>query len=236
VDLGVHEAAGVVTPRVGNPGELVVRIHARVIWTLIFLFTLCSVDGAWAGPPTDQLREGVDRVGKILKDPELAADTRADERRVAIGTAVDKIFDFSETAKRSLGQYWAQRTPAEREEFVRLFTDLFKRTYVSKVDQFNSEMTYRGETVEGDHAVVRTTLLLAKGGEISLDYLMHHPGNRWQVYDLNIDGISFVANYRAQFNKIIRTSSYEALVTKLKSRQAEFLAPAAAAPGAKPVQ
>ncbi|HLC21318.1 MAG TPA: ABC transporter substrate-binding protein, partial [Candidatus Methylomirabilis sp.] len=89
---------------------------------------------------------------------------------------------------------------------------------------------------DGDHAVVRTTLLLGKGGEMSLDYLMHHPGNRWQVYDLNIDGISLVANYRAQFNKIIRTSSYEALVTTLRSRQAEFLAPAAAAPGAKPVR
>ena len=211
-----------------------VRIHLRVIWTLILLCTLCSVDGTWAGPPTDHLREGVDRVGKILKDPELAADTRADERRVAIGTAVEKIFDFSETSKRSLGQYWAQRTPAEREEFVRLFTDLFKRTYVSKVDQFNSEMTIRDETIEGDHAVVRTTLLLSKGGAMSLDYLMHHPGDRWQVYDLNIDGVSLVANYRAQFNKIIRTSSYEALVTTLRSRQVESSAPAASAPGAKP--
>ena len=213
-----------------------VRIHARVIWTLLFLFALCSVHGAWAGPPTDHLREGVDRVARILKDPELAGDTRADARRVAIITAADMIFDFTETAKQSLGQHWAQRTSAEREEFVRLFTGLFHRTYVSKVDQFNSEMTIRDETVDGDHAVVRTTLLLSKGGEIALDYLMHHPGDRWQVYNLNIDGISLVANYRAQFNKIIRTSSYAALVTTLRSRQAEFSAPAAAAPGAKPVR
>ena len=213
-----------------------IGIPVRVVWTLISLFTLCSVRGAWAGPPTDHLREGVDRVDKILKDPDLAGDKRAGERRAAISTAANMIFDFAETAKRALGQHWAQRTPAEREEFVRLFTQLFQRTYVSKVDQFNSEMTFRDETVDGDHAVVRTTLLLGKGGEMSLDYLMHHPGNRWQVYDLNIDGISLVANYRAQFNKIIRTSSYEALVTTLRSRQAEFLAPAAAAPGAKPVR
>jgi phospholipid transport system substrate-binding protein len=213
-----------------------VGIHARVIWTLIGLVTLCSVQGAWAGPPTDHLREGVDRVGKILKDPELAGDKRADERRAAISAGADMIFDFAETAKRALGQHWAQRTPAEREEFVRLFTELFHRTYVSKVDQFNSEMTIRDETVDGDHAVVRTTLLLSKGGEMSLDYLMHHPGDRWKVYDLNIDGISLVSNYRAQFNKIIRTSSYGGLVTTLRSRQAEFLAPAAAAPGAKPVR
>jgi phospholipid transport system substrate-binding protein len=213
-----------------------VSIHARIRWTLVFLLALCSVRDAGAGPPTDHLREGVDRVAKILKDPELAGDKRADERRTAISTAADMIFDLTETAKRSLGQHWAQRTPAEREEFVRLFTALFHRTYVSKVDQFNSEITIRDETVDGDHAVVRTTLLLSKGGEIALDYLMHHPGDRWQVYDLNIDGISLVANYRAQFNNIIRKSSYEALVTTLRSRQAEFSAPATAAPGAKSVR
>ena len=213
-----------------------VGFHARIVWTLIVLFALCSAHGAGAGPPTDQLREGVDRVSKILKDPELAGVKRADDRRAAISSAADQIFDFAETAKRSLGPHWAPRTPAEREDFVRLFTEQIHRTYVSKVDQFNSEMTFRGETVEGDHAVVRTTLLLSKGGEMSLDYLMHHPGDRWQVYDLNIDGVSLVANYRAQFNKIIRTSSYEALVTTLRSRHVEFSAPAAAAAGAKPVR
>jgi phospholipid transport system substrate-binding protein len=104
------------------------------------------------------------------------------------------------------------------------------------VDQYNSEMTFRGDTVDGDQAVVRTTLLLNKGAEMALDYRMHHPRDRWQVYDLNIDGISLVANYRAQFNKIVRTSSYEALVTALKSRQAEFSVPATAASGAKSVR
>jgi phospholipid transport system substrate-binding protein len=101
-----------------------VRIHARVIWTLILLFALCSVHGASAGPPADQLRDGVDRVVKILYGPELRADKRDDERRAAISKTADEIFDFAETAKRSLGQHWAQRTPAEREEFIRLFTEL----------------------------------------------------------------------------------------------------------------
>ena len=202
----------------------------------MLLFALCSVHGAWAGPPTDQLREGVDRVVKILKDPELKGDARTDQRRTAISKAADEIFDFAETAKRSLGPHWAQRTPVEREEFIHLFTALIQRTYIGKVDQYNSEMTFQGDTIDGDHAVARTTLLFSKGGTMSLDYLMHHPRDRWQVYDINIDGISLVANYRAQFNKTIRTSSYEALVTTLRSRQAEFSAPAAAAPGAKSVR
>lgn len=198
---------------------------------LIVLFALAWVPGAWAGPPTDQLRDGVERVVKILRDPELRGDTKVNERNAAVNKVADQIFDFGETAKRSLGQHWAQRTPAEREEFVRLFTELVQRTYLSKVDQYNSEMTFQKDVVDGSQAVVQTTLLLGKGGQMSLDYRMHHPRDRWQVYDLSIDGISLVASYRSQFNKIVRTESYEALVARLKSRQVGFAAPAAGQPG-----
>ena len=195
---------------------------------LIVLFALAWVQGAWAGPPTDQLRDGVERVVKILRDPELKGDTKVNERNAAVNKVADQIFDFGETAKRALGQHWAQRTPAEREEFVRLFTELVQRTYLSKVDQYNSEMTFQKDVVDGSQAVVQTTLLLGKGGQMSLDYRMHHPRDRWQVYDLSIDGISLVASYRSQFNKIVRTDSYEGLVAKLRSRQAGL---AAATPG-----
>lgn len=198
---------------------------------LIVLFALAWVPGAWAGPPTDQLRDGVERVVKILRDPELRGDTKVNERNAAVNKVADQIFDFGETAKRSLGQHWAQRTPAEREEFVRLFTELVQRTYLSKVDQYNSEMTFQKDVVDGSQAVVQTTLLLGKGGQMSLDYRMHHPRDRWQVYDLSIDGISLVASYRSQFNKIVRTESYEALVARLKSRQVGFAAPAGGQPG-----
>jgi phospholipid transport system substrate-binding protein len=129
-------------------------IRARVIWTLIFLFTLSSVHGVQAGLPTDQLHEGADRVVKILKEPAWR-DKKADERRAAISTVADEIFDFGEAARRSLGQHWAQRTAAEHEEFVRLFNELVRRTYFSRVDQYNSEMTFRGNVVDGDHAVAR---------------------------------------------------------------------------------
>ncbi len=212
-----------------------IRHQARVIWTLISLVTLCSVHGAWAGPPTDQLRDGVDRVFKILKDPELAGDKQVDQRRAAISKVAGELFDFGEMAKRSLGQHWAQRTLAERGEFVRLFTELIQRSYISKVDQHDAaaKMTYQGETVDDDYAVVRTTIPLPRGNEMPLGYRMHNTSGRWQVYDLSIDGISLAANYRAQFNKIIRTSSYEDLVARLKSNQAEFSAPSASPSGGK---
>jgi len=201
-----------------------------IVMSLILLFALSSVHGAWAGPPTDQLREGVERVLTILRDPELAGEKKADQRKTAINKVAGEIFDFDEMAKRSLGQHWDQRTPAEREEFGRLFTELIQRSYVSKVDQHGgaTKMTYRGETVDDDYAVVRTTIPLAHGNEMPLDYRMHNTSDRWQVYDLSMDGISLVANYRSQFNKIIRTSSYAALVAKFKSNQAEFSTPSTA--------
>jgi phospholipid transport system substrate-binding protein len=206
------------------------RYHARAFWTLVLLAMLSPVHGAWAGAPTDQLRDGVDRVFKILRNPEMAGDTNAVQRRKAILTAAGTIFDFGEMAKRSLGQHWSARTPAERSQFVGLFTDLMQRSYISKVDQHGgAKMVYRGETVDGDHAAVRTAIPLSNGSEMPLEYRMHNADARWQVYDLSIDGISLVSNYRAQFNKVIRTDSYETLVAKLKSHQ--FSSPAASPSG-----
>ena len=205
--------------------------RGRVFWTLIFLCMLAPVHAVWAGAPTDQLREGVDRVFKILRDPAMAGDAKATQRRSAILTAAGTIFDFGEMAKRSLGQHWATRTPAERTQFVALFTDLMQQSYISKVDQHGgAKMIFRGETIDGEFASVRTTIPLSNGNEMPLEYRMHTADARWQVYDLSIDGISLVSNYRSQFNKVIRTDSYETLVTRLTSHQTEF---SAAAPSGK---
>lgn len=191
-----------------------------------------AASDAGAGAPTDQLRDGVDRVLVILRDPALTGDAHAIARKNAIVTAADAIFDFGEMAKRSLGPHWTARTPAERSEFVTLFTDLIQHSYLSKVDQHSSaKMTFRGETIDGDFAAVRTTIPLSNGSEMPLEYRMQNTADRWRVYDIRIDGISLVSNYRAQFNKIIRIDSYDALMAKLRSHQMEFSGPAAAAAG-----
>jgi phospholipid transport system substrate-binding protein len=200
--------------------------RARVCWILLLLFVLTSTHGAWAGPPTDQLRAGIERVFKILADPELEGDTKLNQRRTAIITVAGEIFDFGEMARRSLGQYWAPRTLAERGEFVRLFTATVEHSYISKVDQRGAgKMAVQGEHLDGEYAIVRTTIPLSSGQELPIDYRMHNIADRWRVYDLTVDGISLVANYRAQFNKIIRTSSYEALVARFKSHEAEVAVP-----------
>ena len=179
---------------------------------------------ATAGGPAEQLRGQVDRVLKTLEDPDLKKDGKAKERRVAVRKIAEDIFDFSETAKRSLGRHWAGRTPAERGEFVALFSDLLERSYLSKLEVYGGEkIAYGAEAIDGDQATVRTKIVTKQGSEIPIDYRMLRKGDRWLVYDVMIEGVSLVSNYRTQFNKIIQTSSYQELVKKMKTKQEEFL-------------
>ncbi len=181
---------------------------------------------AWAGAPTDQLKESVDQVIHILQDPSLRSESKAQERRAAIRHEADKIFDWQETAKRALGTHWRNLSEQDRKEFVSLFTDLLERAYVSKIESYSGEkITYAGDTIDGDLATVKTRFTTKKGTEVPVDYRMLKQGDRWLVYDVNIEGVSLVANYRTQFNRIIQTASYQELVTKMKSSRGQFSAP-----------
>src|SRR5262252_3145641 len=185
---------------------------------------LAGPQRASAGAPTDQLRTQIDRAVKILEDPDLKKDGRQRDRRVAVRQVANDIFDFSETAKRSLARHWAPRTQAERDEFVSLFSDLLERSYIGKIELYGGEkIQFVGESVEGEGAVVRTKLITKQGTEIPIDYRMLHRGEKWLVYDVVIEGVSLISNYRTQFNKIITTSSFQELIKKMKTKQEEFI-------------
>ena len=197
--------------------------HAFALATALLLVGH-GPDRAWAGAPTDQLKAQIDRTVKILDDPELKKSGRQRDRRAAVRQVANEIFDFSETAKRSLARHWAARSQAEREEFVQLFGDLLERSYISKIELYGGEkIKFVGETIEPDGAIVRTRLVTRQDTEIPIDYRMHARGDKWLVYDVLIEGVSLISNYRTQFNKIITTSSYQELVRKMKSKQEEFI-------------
>ena len=202
-----------------------VRIVHGLLVGLLTITMLGASAPAWAGPPSEQLRAQMDRVIKVLEDPELKREGRQVERRAAIRRLANEIFDFTETTRRSLGQHWQARTPAEREQFVRLFADLMERSYIGKIELYSGErIQFVGETTERDQATVRTRLVTKAGTEIPVDYRMHRTaGDRWLTYDVAIEGVSMVANYRAQFNKIIQASGYQALVNKLTEKQEQGL-------------
>jgi len=112
----------------------------------------------------------------------------------------------------------------EREEFIKLFGDLLERSYISKIELYGGEkISYVGESVDGDVATVRSKILAKQGTEVPVDYRMLRRGDRWMVYDVIIEGVSLISNYRTQFNKIIQTSSYQELVKKMKTKQDEFI-------------
>ena len=199
------------------------RRHAGLIVAVAAAGVVVAVAPVRAGAPLEQLRLQVDRVLKLLDDPELKKESKAKERRAAVRKVADDIFDFGETAKRSLGRHWAARTPEEREEFVKLFGDLLERSYISKIELYGGEkIQYVGDRIEGDTAAVQSKLLTKTGSEVPIEYRMLRKSDRWLVYDVVIEGVSLVANYRTQFNKIIQTSSFQDLVKKMKTRQEEL--------------
>ncbi|RPH78102.1 MAG: ABC transporter substrate-binding protein, partial [Candidatus Rokuibacteriota bacterium] len=182
-----------------------------------------QVPPAEAGAPTDQLKRHVDEVIGVLDD--ASTKSQPAKRRAAVRKVAEDIFDYPETARRALGPHWSARTPEEQREFVAIFADLLDHAYLSKIDVYQGEkVQYTGETVDGDQATVKTTLVIPKGTSIPIDYRMHRVNDRWRVYDVVIEGVSLVANYRTQFNRIVRSESYQALVQKLRDRQVQPVA------------
>ena len=203
-------------------------------WSLVSLVVTGMFLGggpAWAGAPTDQLRGRIDRVLKIL-DPEAKSDGKSEERRTAIRAVAQETFDFREISQRALARHWQSRTPAEKDEFTALFADLLERSYIGQIEQYSGgeKIAYLSESVDSGVALVRTKLITKAGTEIPVDYKLHQVGANWLVYDVSIEGVSLVSNYRAQFDRIIRGSSYKQLAEKLKAKKDE---PIGADAGAK---
>jgi len=197
----------------------------------VLLVAMTGAGNAAAGPATDQLRAHVDQVLKALDTP---GDGKIQERRATTRRIAEDIFDFTEISQRSLGVHWHARTPAERQEFVALFTDLLERSYVSKIELYSGEkILYVGELGDGEAVTVRTRIRTKQGTEVPVDYRMLRRGDRWRAFDVAIEGVSLVGNYRTQFNKIVQTSSYTELVKRLRAKLDEP-EPAAAGRGGRP--
>lgn len=186
---------------------------------IISLFTAATV----LASVTDGVKKTVDDVIRIVEDKELKTKNNEQRRRTAIRKAIAAIFDSQEMAKRSLGKHWNQRTPAERKQFVDLFSTLLENSYAGKIESYNNErIVYTKELVDGDYAEVKSKVITAKKDEYTLDYRLLKRDNAWVVYDVIIEGVSLVANYRTQFNKIITTSGYPELVKKLQTKSNEL--------------
>ncbi len=179
------------------------------------------IAGAVAAPttgPRETVESAVVRVVGVLQKTD-ASGRVPNDRGVEIKRIARGLFDFDEVARRALSRHWAGRTHDEQTEFIGLFTDLLERSYMNRIEAYAGErILYTAEAVDGTYATVRSKVLTQRRSEILLDYKMHLRDSRWQVYDVLIDGVSFVSTYRSQFDRVIQAESYGALVERLRKR------------------
>ncbi len=192
--------------------------YAAVIISGIFLATT-----AFAGV-TDDVKKTVDELFVIATDKNLKNNSQ--QLHQALKKSIRSIFDYSEMAKRTLGRHWKMRTQTERTQFTDLLASLLDNTYINKFVSYNNEkVVYLKETLDGNYAEVKSKVITAKHDEYSLDYRLHYKNGRWMVYDIVIEGVSLVSNYRTQFNSIINNSGYSELVKRLQTKTSELNAP-----------
>jgi len=171
---------------------------------------------AMAGEPTDQIRAHIavmyGAVGASVSAPSPSGTGSV--RKVA-----DQMFDWRAMAREALGDHWTKRSAEEQNEFARLFVNLFEDAYLSKIRLAEADkFEYLGETAVGDEAVVRTRVITRNGSAIPVNYRTRRDeAGRWRVYDLDVERISLVRNYRSQFASIIRRTSFEQLLARLKA-------------------
>jgi phospholipid transport system substrate-binding protein len=168
------------------------------------------------------MRSTVSQALGVLQDEDLKKPERTNERVTRLKKIADLRFDYGEMAKRSLGSQWDKLVERERQEFVDLFTEFLTATYVEKIHSYSGEeVKFLNERVEGNHAEVKS-IMVGKKTETPLDYRLMMKGGEWKAYDVLVDGISLVRNYREQFTAILRSSSYEHLVQMLRDKVAQF--------------
>ncbi|HEY7868489.1 MAG TPA: ABC transporter substrate-binding protein [Methylomirabilota bacterium] len=173
--------------------------------------------------PTQVVQAATEQVLQIVQDGQLAAAPSVERRRQEMQRVADRLFDYQEVSRRVLARHWRERTAQEQTEFVAVFKQLLARAYAGRLEGYAGEqIVYLGEHVDGEFASVRSKIVAGRGAaDVPVDYRLHQVNGRWMVYDVAVSGVSFVANYRGQFDKAIRTSSYQGMMRDLKSRHAE---------------
>lgn len=195
--------------------------HIFYILFLPALFILLPVfsQAVFAGEPADQLKQSIDAVIDVLKNKELKKNGKEAERRSELRKIIYNRFDFTEMSKRALALNWDKRTPEEQKAFVPLFAKLLEAAYLHKIERYHDEkVVYWQESEDDGYARVRTKIITKDNEEIPVDYMLLHEGAKWMIYDVMIEGVSLVENYRIQFDDIIRSASYDELVNRLKKK------------------
>jgi len=181
----------------------------------IFIFFTCAVQ---AGEATDRIKAATDKLVEIITDHDLDAPDMAETRAHMIRETVDQVFNWSAFSQRALGRHWRKLSQKEKDEFTFLFGQLIEQTYMDKTRQYSGEkLNFIREETEGKYGVVDAEGI--KGGaNIAIQFRIMKVNEKWYIYDVYVEGVSLVNNYRVQFNNILIKSGYNELLDKLKSK------------------
>lgn len=187
---------------------------------LPFLSILLMVPSfVMAGEATDRVKTVSDKIFSIISDKTLQTPEMKAKREQAIMDTVDGAFNWEEFSKRTLAKNWGKRTDSEKQEFVALFKELIKRTYMEKSGQYSGgKVEFLDEKIDGEYGSVKTQLVSPSGTQTPVEYRVMKKDGTWWVYDIYIEGVSLVSNYRSQFNDILVKSSFEDLLKRLKEK------------------
>jgi phospholipid transport system substrate-binding protein len=196
---------------------MLVRARPWLIVSLLLWFA--GITPARAGEPLELVKLAADKVIALLRDPQLKAADRKRERVEQLKAIINPIFDYDEIARRTMSAHWERRTPAEREEFTKLFRAFLEKIYSDQIDIDDGErLVFGRESVNQDFAEVESKLINAKNEESPLIYRLKRSDGRWKIYDAVVADISIVTNYRSQFSRVIGKSSFEALKRMLRDK------------------
>ncbi len=193
-----------------------IRRFAIILATAALIFQSGTV---LASPVKDQLKTSIDNILNVLKDPAYKGEANTEKRRQTLRVIINERFSFKKMSQLSLGKYWKQRSAQEKEEFVKLFSHLLEDAYVSKIEGYTDEkVIFTKELIKKKKAQVNTKIV-TDTVEIPIDYRLFQGKNgSWQVYDMVIEGVSLVGNYRSQFSQILEKDSYAELIKTLKKK------------------
>ena len=198
--------------------------HRLATWIAFpIILSLTAPNPSRAGDPTERIRFVVEQGIEILNETKLQSKNGKQVYLDRLRDVVFPLFNFPEMARRSLGYHWRRLSPVERQEFVTLFTNLLERSYAGKIDLYDGEIViFTGEAVEDNYARVDTKIISKRGEEYSIDYKLLRTNGDWRIYDVVVEHISLVNNYRSQFNRVIANSSYENLIKKINRKLKEL--------------
>ncbi len=186
-------------------------------FALLLAIALSIPAVATGGEPTEQIRGAIARGLEIVKRADLQGDAKKAQRRDLLRKELFPYFHFDEMARRSLGVHWKNRTPRERREFAKLFGDLLENAYAGKIEGYKGEkIRFVKETLDLPYAEVRTAIVTPQGEEYSVNYRLLADGSRWRIYDIVVEGVSLVNNYRSQFAGILQKTSFEEMTKQLR--------------------